>query len=522
MHMNRFAVTALCLAAAAGDEGTTRATCEALAAERGLAAGAAACGFGEGPRWVAYNNLGLAHYVGGRPALGRQHFARAARLAPLEPVALANLLWLEVVENRAEAEETTAVVAELARRAEAAAVAAALATLAGAPADSRLGAAATVRGGVKSFALHGNASVAFERTPEGTVAVRAERAPRWAADEREPGDDAPWAPPASAGGAALAVADLEFGPVLCDFPGMNSTAGRLAGDARYLDFVKRWVTGFLGTPRLRDAAGPLDGALEPSGRPNVFDVGFENVAAGGARAWDDAAKGGVLSFAHVGSLNLLQAAVEDACARGVAGDVAECGVFRGGTAALAAAALEVFDASGGRRVFAVDSFAGIPEATGDAHTGSWPARSYAAPEADVALHFYQVGAGERLRVVKGPFAASLPAAAEPARVAVLRVDADTFEGTRDALDHLYDRVAPGGLVIVDDYHLGGCRRAVREFREARGVAAPLLPAPIDYVLTCPRLPAHKRALLAEDVLLQSRRILQPRMFVAQNVYWRKP
>ena len=200
----------------------------------------------------------------------------------------------------------------------------------------------------------------------------------------------------------------------------------------------------------------------------------------------------------------------------------ECGVFRGGTAALAAAALEAFDASGGRRVFAVDSFAGIPEATGDAHTGSWPARSYAAPEADVALHFYQVGAGERLRVVKGPFAASLPAAAEPARVAVLRVDADTFEGTRDALEHLYDRVAPGGLVIVDDYHLGGCRRAVREFREARGVAAPLLPAPIDYVLTCPRLPAHKRALLAEDVLLQSRRILQPRMFVAQNVYWRKP
>ncbi|KAH8067533.1 macrocin-O-methyltransferase [Aureococcus anophagefferens] len=449
--MNRFAAAALCLAAAAGDEGTTRATCEALAAQRGLAAGAAACGFGEGPRWVAYNNLGLAHYVGGRPALARQHFARAARLAPLEPVALANLLWLEVVENRAEAEETTAVVAELARRAEAAAVAAALATLAGAPADSRLGAAATVRGGVKSFALHGNASVAFERTAGGDRRVRAERLPRWAADEREPGDDALWAPPASAGGAALA----------------------------------RWVTGFLGTPRLRDAAGPLDGALEPSGRPNVFDVGFENVAAGGARAWDDAGKGGVLSFAHVGSLNLLQAAVEDVCARGVAGDVAECGVFRGGTAALAAAALEAFDASDSRRVFAV-------------------------------------GAGERLRIVKGPFAASLPAAAEPARVAVLRVDADTFEGTRDALDHLYDRVAPGGLVIVDDYHLGGCRRAVREFREARGVAAPLLPAPIDYVLTCPRLPANKRALLAEDVLLHGRRILQPQMFVAQNVYWRKP
>ncbi|KAH8098281.1 macrocin-O-methyltransferase [Aureococcus anophagefferens] len=418
--MNRFAAAALCLAAAAGDEGTTRATCEALAAQRGLAAGAAACGFGEGPRWVAYNNLGLAHYVGGRPALARQHFARAARLAPLEPVALANLLWLEVVENRAEAEEATAVVA----------------SSRGAPRPRpsprrwrRWPARPRTRGSARRRRSAGREVVRAARQRVRRLRADAEdrrgpRPPRWAADEREPGDDAPWAPPASAGGAALAVADLE-----------------------------------------------------PPSRTS---------------------------------------------ARGVAGGVAECGVFSGGTAALAAAALEAFDASDSRRVFAVDSFAGIPEATGDAHTGSWPARSYAAPEADVALHFYQVGAGERLRIVKGPFAASLPAAAEPARVAVLRVDADTFEGTRGALDHLYDRVAPGGLVIVDDYHLGGCRRAVREFREARGVAAPLLPAPIDYVLTCPRLPANKRALLAEDVLLHGRRILQPQMFVAQNVYWRKP
>jgi O-methyltransferase len=44
----------------------------------------------------------------------------------------------------------------------------------------------------------------------------------------------------------------------------------------------------------------------------------------------------------------------------------------------------------------------------------------------------------------------------------------------DALTSLYDKVSPGGFIIVDDYGvLPQCARAVHEFRAARQVTTPL-------------------------------------------------
>jgi hypothetical protein len=45
----------------------------------------------------------------------------------------------------------------------------------------------------------------------------------------------------------------------------------------------------------------------------------------------------------------------------------------------------------------------------------------------------------------------------------------------DVLEILYERVSPGGFVIIDDYNdLPPCRLAVNEFRAARGITAPLI------------------------------------------------
>ncbi len=37
------------------------------------------------------------------------------------------------------------------------------------------------------------------------------------------------------------------------------------------------------------------------------------------------------------------------------------------------------------------------------------------------------------------------------RLSILRLDGDMYASTMDALEALYDRVSPGGYVIVDDY-----------------------------------------------------------------------
>ena len=77
---------------------------------------------------------------------------------------------------------------------------------------------------------------------------------------------------------------------------------------------------------------------------------------------------------------------------------------------------------------------------------------------------------ERVVFLKGWFKDTLPAAPVE-RLAVLRLDGDMYESTMDALTALYDKVSAGGYVIIDDYGcIEGCRKAVHDFRDARGIA----------------------------------------------------
>ena len=55
----------------------------------------------------------------------------------------------------------------------------------------------------------------------------------------------------------------------------------------------------------------------------------------------------------------------------------------------------------------------------------------------------------------------------------MRLDADSYDSTTDALTHLYPKLSQGGAIIIDDWHLPGCRLAVKEFREAQKIVAPI-------------------------------------------------
>jgi hypothetical protein len=70
---------------------------------------------------------------------------------------------------------------------------------------------------------------------------------------------------------------------------------------------------------------------------------------------------------------------------------------------------------------------------------------------------------------------TIPGAA-PERIALLRLDTDWYSSTAHELEHLYDRVPPGGIILFDDYgYWEGARRAVDEFVAARGLRLLLAP-----------------------------------------------
>jgi hypothetical protein len=71
------------------------------------------------------------------------------------------------------------------------------------------------------------------------------------------------------------------------------------------------------------------------------------------------------------------------------------------------------------------------------------------------------------------------AAAAPERIALLRLDTDWYESTRQEMNVLFPRLARGGVLIIDDYgHWEGARRAVDEYVNSHQLK--LLLHPIDY------------------------------------------
>jgi hypothetical protein len=82
-------------------------------------------------------------------------------------------------------------------------------------------------------------------------------------------------------------------------------------------------------------------------------------------------------------------------------------------------------------------------------------------------------ADDRLHLVPGLVEETIPAQV-PDRIALLRLDTDWEASTAHELAHLWPRVAPGGVLIVDDYgHWRGARRAVDAYFHGRE-DAPLL------------------------------------------------
>ena len=58
----------------------------------------------------------------------------------------------------------------------------------------------------------------------------------------------------------------------------------------------------------------------------------------------------------------------------------------------------------------------------------------------------------------------------PDKISLLRLDTDWYSSTKKELEVLYEKVSPGGVIIIDDYgHWGGAKKAVDEFFKGKYV-----------------------------------------------------
>jgi hypothetical protein len=196
--------------------------------------------------------------------------------------------------------------------------------------------------------------------------------------------------------------------------------------------------------------------------------------------------GPAISMLPLARFDNIETCVVDVIRRGVPGDLIETGVWRGGATIFMGAILKTYGVAD-RTVWVADSFEGLPEPDAAkfplearAHKGPMMTKGYrhfAAGLEDVQRNFRAYGMLDgQVRFLKGWFKDTLPTAPIE-RLAVMRLDGDYYESTMDGLVNLYDKLSVGGYAIIDDYGEDTwtyCRKAVDEFRQARGIDDPLV------------------------------------------------
>lgn len=176
-------------------------------------------------------------------------------------------------------------------------------------------------------------------------------------------------------------------------------------------------------------------------------------------------------------LNTLSA-VDHVEKNNIAGAFVECGVWRGGNT-MAAALGFLRRGSWNRELYLYDTFDGMTAPTAvDTDTSGKPAAEYLretaknkdnhywayCPLDDVKANMTVTGyPEEKVHFVVGPVEETIPNTL-PDKIAVLRLDTDWYSSTIHELVHLYPRLSPGGILILDDYGTwDGARKAVDEY-----------------------------------------------------------
>lgn len=156
------------------------------------------------------------------------------------------------------------------------------------------------------------------------------------------------------------------------------------------------------------------------------------------------------------------------------GDFVETGVWRGGATIFIQAYNKMYELK--KNVFVCDSFEGLPEPNiikypqdlGDTHYQE----SFLKVSLEIVKSNFQLYnlLDENVIFIKGWFSETLKDNRDIKNISMLRFDGDMYGSTMDVLNNLYQKISSGGVLIVDDYCLPNCKKAVEDFRIIKNIA----------------------------------------------------
>lgn len=140
------------------------------------------------------------------------------------------------------------------------------------------------------------------------------------------------------------------------------------------------------------------------------------------------------------NLHLIAELVQRLGRLGIEGDIVECGVYKGGSAAVLGSAMVRLDDERPRKLWLFDSFAGMPPAGDQDGAFSHTLKgTYVGSEQQTRALLAQAGVPPgRFEIVTGLYADTFPTVEIP-RIALLHIDCDFYEPHKLTLEKFYIR-----------------------------------------------------------------------------------
>lgn len=167
------------------------------------------------------------------------------------------------------------------------------------------------------------------------------------------------------------------------------------------------------------------------------------------------------------------------------GDIVECGVFKGASFVRFAAFRELLCNPSAKKLIGFDAFGEFP--TTNFELDQKPKDIFVNNSGNSGISVEQLNqvldhkkVNKNVELIKGDVRHTLPEYIKNnphLRISFLNIDVDVYEATKVCIEHLFDRVVKGGVILLDDYVsiFPGANKAIEDFLEAKNYTPKRLP-----------------------------------------------
>jgi len=157
----------------------------------------------------------------------------------------------------------------------------------------------------------------------------------------------------------------------------------------------------------------------------------------------------------------------------IKGDIIECGVYNGGSAAMMM--IPQLGLKETRDIWLFDSFEGLPPPT--KNDGTFEQENYyegwckgTIQRVEEIFKHFRIPE-KRTHIVAGWFENTFPLQLSNInQIALLHIDADWYESVKICLETFYPKVSSGGYIEFDDYgKFSGCKKAIQEYVSSNNI-----------------------------------------------------